>query len=173
MNKKKLEKIFKDLYPYLVILVVVVLVRSFIITPAIVDGSSMEPTLNDNNIILLNKLDKKINKLKRFDIVVIDYNGRKLVKRVVGLPNEYLEYKNNTLYINENIIQENFKHSDTTDFTLESIGYIKIPGNKYLVVGDNRNNSIDSRTIGLIEEENILGTVSIRLFPLNTIGKVK
>ena len=173
MNKKKVKKILKDLYPYLVIFIMVVLVRSFIITPAIVDGSSMVPTLDDGNVILLNKLDKRLNDIKRFDIVVVDYNGRKLVKRVIGLPNEYVEYSNNTLYINENIVTENFKHTDTSDFTLESIGYVKIPGNKYLVVGDNRNNSIDSRTIGLIEEKNILGTVSIRLFPFNKLGKVK
>ncbi len=173
MNKKKLKKIFKDLYPYLIILVVVVLVRSFIITPAIVDGSSMVPTLQDGNVILLNKLDKRLNGINRFDIVVIDYNGKKLVKRVIGLPNEYVEYSNNGLYINEQLVQETFKHTETLDFTLESIGYVKIPGNKYLVVGDNRGNSIDSRTIGLIEEKNILGTVSIRLLPLNKIGKVK
>ena len=173
MNKKKLKKIFKDLYPYLIILVVVVLVRSFIITPAIVDGSSMVPTLQDGNVILLNKLDKRLNGINRFDIVVIDYNGKKLVKRVIGLPNEYVEYSNNALYINEQLVQETFKHTETLDFTLESIGYVKIPGNKYLVVGDNRGNSIDSRTIGLIEEKNILGTVSIRLLPLNKIGKVK
>ena len=100
MNKKKVKKILKDLYPYLVILIVVVLDRSFIITPAIVDGSSMVPTLDDGNVILLNKLDKRLNDIKRFDIVVVDYNGRKLVKRVIGLPNEYVEYNNNTLYKN-------------------------------------------------------------------------
>ena len=173
MKKEKLKKIIKEVYPYFVIVLVVVLVRSFIITPAIVDGKSMYPTLNDNNIVILNKLDYKINGLKRFDIIVVDYNGEKLIKRVIGLPGEHIEYKNNMLFINGYLTNENFNHDNTSNFKLEMIGYLKIPGDKYFVVGDNRNHSTDSRMIGLIDKKDIKGKVSLRLFPINKFRKIK
>ena len=61
----------------------------------------------------------------------------------------------------------------TNDFKLETLGYLNIPGDMYFVVGDNRNNSVDSRVIGLIKKEDILGSVSYRIFPITKIGKVK
>ena len=99
MNKERIKKIIKDVYPYVIVVLVVVLIRTFIITPAIVDGDSMEPTLNDNNIIILNKLDYRLNDIKRFDIVVVNWNGEKIVKRVIGLPGEHVEYKNGNFMI--------------------------------------------------------------------------
>ena len=173
MTKEKLKKTLKKIYPYIIVVIVVVLIRSFIITPAMVDGNSMLPNLQDNNVVILNKLDYKLNDIKRFDVVVVNYNGEKLIKRVIGLPGEHVEYKNGLLYVNGFVTDENFKHADTNDFKLETIGYLKIPGDKYFVVGDNRNDSVDSRVIGLIDKEDILGSVSLRIFPVNKTGKVK
>lgn len=173
MKKEKVKRVVKSLYPYLIVIVLVLIVRAFIITPAIVDGNSMLPNLQDNNVIILNKLDYKLNDIERFDVVVVDWNGEKLIKRVIGLPGEHVEYKDGLLYVNGFVTNENFEHATTHDFKLESIGYLTIPGDKYFVVGDNRNDSTDSRVIGLIDKENILGSVSLRIFPLNKIGKVK
>lgn len=173
MNKERIKKVIKESIPYFIVVIIVILIRSFIITPALVDGDSMLPNLQDNNVIILNKLDYKLNEIKRFDVVVVDFNGEKLIKRVIGLPGEYVEYKDNNLYVDGKMILENFKHKETNDFKLETIGYLSIPGDKYFVVGDNRTSSTDSRMIGLIDKENILGSVSFRLFPLNKIGKVK
>lgn len=173
MTKEKLKKTLKKIYPYIIVVIVVVLIRSFIITPAMVDGNSMLPNLQDNNVVILNKLDYRLNDIKRFDVVVVNYNGEKLIKRVIGLPGEHVEYKNGLLYINGFVTDENFTHADTNDFKLETIGYLKIPGDKYFVVGDNRNDSVDSRVIGLIDKGDILGSVSLRIFPVNKIGKVK
>lgn len=173
MNKERIKKIIKNVYPYVIVVIVVVLIRTFIITPAVVDGKSMEPTLSDNNVIILNKLDYKLNDIERFDVVVVDWNGEKLVKRVIGLPGEHVEYKNNELYVDGFKTEEDFNHATTADFKLETIGYLTIPGDKYFVVGDNRENSTDSRYIGLIDKEDILGSVDLRIFPLNKINKVK
>lgn len=173
MNKERIKKVIKESIPYFIVVIIVILIRSFIITPALVDGDSMLPNLQDNNVIILNKLDYKLNEIKRFDVVVVDFNGEKLIKRVIGLPGEYVEYKDNNLYVDGKMILENFKHKETNDFKLETIGYLSIPGDKYFVVGDNRTSSTDSRMIGLIDKKNILGSVSFRLFPLNKIGKVK
>ena len=110
-----MKKIIKELYPYVVIVIVVVLFRTFIATPVRVDGDSMKDTLYNNDILILNKLDKTY---ERFDVVVIDYNNTKLVKRIIGLPGENISYKNNELYIN-NEIMEDVQTSRTGDFSLE------------------------------------------------------
>ena len=173
MNKERIKKIVKEAIPYLIVVIIVVLIRSFIITPALVDGDSMLPNLQDNNLILLNKLDYKLNEIRRFDVVVINLDGQKLIKRVIGYPGEHVEYKNDNLYIDGSNIYESFKHTKTNDFELENIGYLTIPGDKYFVVGDNRENSTDSRVIGLIDRKDILGSVSFRLLPINKFGKVE
>ena len=170
MNNKKVKKILKNVYPYIIVVIIVIIIRSFFVTPAIVDGNSMNPTLYNNNIILLNKLDYKLNEIKRFDVVVVKVKNEKLIKRVIGLPGEYVEYKDNNLYVDGFLIDEKFKHVTTSDFKLETLGYLKIPGDKYFVVGDNRNNSVDSRVIGLIDKSDILGSVSYKIIP---VGKVK
>ena len=174
MNKEKIKKIMKELYPYIIIVVVVVLFRTFIATPVRVDGSSMDSTLKDGDILILNKLN---NSYERFDVVVLEVNidGKKskLVKRIVGLPGENISYEGNELYINGKVIKD-IATERTRDFGLEEIYNInKIPDNYYFVMGDNRNGSRDSRdyTVGLIKEENIIGTTTLRLFPLNKIGK--
>ena len=95
-----MKKIIKELYPYVIIVVVVVLFRTFIATPVRVDGDSMKDTLHNNDILILNKMDKSY---ERFDIVVVDVNGAKLVKRIIGLPGENISYKDNELYINGEI----------------------------------------------------------------------
>ena len=87
-----MKKILKELYPYVVIVVVVVLFRTYIATPVRVDGDSMKDTLHNNDILILNKLDKSY---KRFDIVVVNYNNTKLVKRIIGMPGENIAYKDN------------------------------------------------------------------------------
>lgn len=173
MKKERIKSFIKNVYPYVIVIILVILIRTFVITPAIVDGPSMEPTLQDNNIILLNKLDYKLNDIKRFDVVVVNWNGEKIIKRVIGLPGEHVEYKDGNLYIDGFIVKENFNHKSTNDFKLETIGYLTIPGDKYLVVGDNRPDSTDSRVLGLFDKKDILGSVSLRIFPLNKIGKVK
>lgn len=174
MKKDNIIKFLKDIFPYVLIIILVVLIRTFIVTPAQVDGSSMKPTLSDNNLVILNKLDYRLNDIKRFDVVVVDIKTEKIIKRVIGLPGDTVSYKNKTLYINGKKVEENFTHTnDTRDFKLGDIGYQKIPGDKYFVVGDNRNNSMDSRMIGLVDKDQILGSVSFRFFPFNKIGKVK
>lgn len=165
-----MKRIIKELYPYVIIVIVVVLFRTFIATPVRVDGDSMNSTLNDGDILILNKLN---HNYKRFDVVVIDINKTKLVKRIIGLPGENIEYKENELYINGQKIDD-IETSRTANFSLKELyDKEKIPEGYYFVMGDNRGNSLDSRDyrVGLIKKSNIVGTTSIRLFPFNKIGK--
>ena len=95
----------KEIIPYIIIIIVVVLIRSFIITPIRVDGMSMYSSLNDGDILFLEKYDKNY---KKFDIVVFKNGEDRLIKRVIGLPGDNIEYKNNKLYINGKYIKEKF-----------------------------------------------------------------
>lgn len=163
-------KIIKELVPYVIIVLVVVLFRTFIITPVRVNGDSMNQTLKDGEILLLEKYDKKF---ERFDIVVLKYNNEKLVKRIIGLPGESIQYLNNILYINGKKVSEEFIIEETYDFDLKVLGYDKIPDNYYFVVGDNRDSSLDSRLIGLISKDDIEGKAIFRIFPFNKFGSIK
>lgn len=155
----------KKILPYIGIIIAVVFIRSFIITPVRVDGSSMDPTLKDKDIIMLKKYDKKY---QYGDIVILNYQNSKLVKRIIGLPKDKIKYANGQLFVNGKKVID--PYSDITkNFELEQ----EIPENYYFVMGDNRNNSTDSRVIGFIKKEEILGTASFRIFPLNHIGKIK
>ncbi|MBQ9181654.1 MAG: signal peptidase I [Bacilli bacterium] len=163
-------KIIKEIVPYLVVIVLVILVRTFIVTPVRVDGSSMYSTLSNNDLLLLKKYDKSYD---RFDIVVFKYNNKRLIKRVIGLPGEHVKYQNNKLYINNKLVTDNYGNGKTYDFDLSELNYETIPKGYYFVLGDNRQNSSDSRMIGLVSEKDILGIADIRFFPFTKIGKIK
>lgn len=164
-----MKKFIKELIPYIVIIIVVVLVRTYIVTPVIVVGDSMVPTLKDKQILLLNKFDYKFNEIERYDIVVIKVGKSEIIKRVIGLPGENIEYKNNTLYIDGHE-EKTIYNFDTDDFKLEEICKCdKIPQDKYLVLGDNRTVSSDSRIIGLIDKEDIKGSTTISIWPIKKV----
>jgi signal peptidase I len=108
-------------------------------------------------------------------IIVFDYVDTKyLIKRVIGLPGEKVEYKDNKLYINDKYIKEKFlKNITTKNFSVKDMGYDIIPKNMYLVLGDNRDDSIDSRAFGLIKKEEIIGKALITIFPFNHFSLIK
>lgn len=159
-------KKLKELMPYIIIVVVVLLVRSFIVTPGLVNGSSMEPTLHNNELVLINKIG--LNKgIDRYDIVVVKYENSTIIKRVIGLPYETVEYINDILYIDGEIVNTKVDFEYTKDFKLTA------GKNEYIVLGDNRNISKDSRIIGPVKESDIIGKVDLVLFPFSKFGKVK
>lgn len=165
----------KEIIPYIVILIIVILIRSFIVTPVQVVGSSMYPTLSNSEILFLNRIDYKLNEIERYDIVVLDNSNNSnehLIKRVIGLPKEHIAYRNGKLYINDIETDDKFSYI-TNNFDLKDLGYDKIPEGYYFVIGDNRNDSSDSRVIGLISEKDIIGSVKLRIWPLSKIGFVK
>ncbi len=152
-----MKKFIKELIPYIVIILSVVLIRTFVATPVRVDGKSMDPTLSNNEILMLNKFDKTY---KRFDIIVFNYNSSKLVKRIIGLPGDKIEYIDDKLYINGEEIKEPYKRKKMDNYTSDVV-----PNNMYFVMGDNRGNSLDSRYIGSIRKEDIEGTVKLSILP--------
>lgn len=126
----------------------------------------MEKTLYNNDLVIVNKIALKSG-IDRFDIVVINYNGDTIIKRVIGLPGEEVKYDNNVLYINGEKIETPIEFEYTTDFKLTA------KEEEYIVLGDNRNVSKDSRFIGPINIKNIKGKVNFLLFPFTRFGKVE
>lgn len=160
----KEKKVLKDLLPYVVILIIVVLVRTYIATPIKVNGPSMQPTLNGGETMILYKLGK----LERFKIVVVNTSEDHLIKRIIALPGEKIEYKNDKLFINDEEIADNFGDGETLDF-----GPVILGSDEYFVMGDNRGNSTDSRILGPIKEKYISGTTSFKFFPFKELGRVE
>ena len=164
-----MKKVWNAIKDYVYIIIAVVIIRTFIVTPAIVSGASMDNTLEDGQLVIVNKFIYNFKDINRFDIVVVKNkeDKDKIIKRVIGLPNEEIEYVDNILYINGKEVKAEFKFEDTNNFkTITQEG-------EYLVMGDNRGVSKDSRVLGNFTEKEIVGKVNLRLFPFNKIGKVK
>lgn len=169
-----MKKIIKEIYPYIIIILSVIIIRSYIATPVIVSGDSMRPNLTDGEMLIVRKIGYKKDNIKRFDIVVIKEDNEEIIKRIIGLPGEHISYKNNKLYVNDEIVKEDYKFYSTDDFNLEEICTChKIPYGKYLVLGDNRPISKDSRIIGLVDEKDIFGEAIFRIWPVTKLGSVK
>ncbi len=177
MDFREITEFFKDTLKYIIVIVVVLVIVLYVVTLQQVVGPSMQPTLNEGDVLILNKFHYYLFDVKRNDVVSLKYDGSKyLIKRVIGLPGESIYYKDNILYINGNPYKENIVDGLVTeDFDLKQLGYDVIPEDMYLVLGDNRGNSLDSRNkeVGLIKKEDIIGKVFIRIWPLNGFKLVK
>ena len=175
-----MKNIIKELIPYVVILIIVVIIRSFIITPITVVGDSMYPNLKNKELLFLSKISYKLHDIDRFDVIVIKEDDY-IIKRVIGLPLENISYIDNKLYVDDTLVEDNYSNGNTIDFTLEDICLVSnlkcsnnvIPKGYYLVLGDNREVSKDSRSVGLIKEDEIKGKAIVRFWPLNKISIVK
>lgn len=178
-----IAKLMDWIKPIVIATVLIVLVRSFLVTPIVVDGASMKPTLENGDRLIV----KKISDFERFDIVVFNTSiGTKYVKRIIGMPGDHIAYKNDELFINGILFEEPYLNSSksqlegalpfTLDFSLEeTLNISKIPDGFYFVIGDNRRNSNDSRNaeIGLVAEKEIIGTTDVRFYPFNDIELLK
>lgn len=174
MDFRDIKEFFRDTFKYIVLIVVVILVFVYIVSIQQVVGPSMQNTLKEGDVVFVNKFIYKISDVGRGDVVVFEYNGMKnLVKRVIGLPGENIVFKDNNLYIDGVLYKETYLSSDTEDFSLKELGYDVVPEDYYLVLGDNRADSMDSREIGLINKKDLIGKVGIRIYPFNKIGLTK
>ena len=153
-----------EIFVYLAIIVAILLFKKFVATPILVSGASMKNTLLDSDILILNKMAYVANDIKRFDIVVVDTDSEYIIKRVVGLPGEKISYIDNKLYVNKKLVKENYQHGQTENFE------VTVPKNKYFVLGDNREVSVDSRMLGAFSKKEILGKTNLVIFPFKRFG---
>ena len=174
--KQKQKTFLKDIWDVIkftfVVLIIIIPIRMFIAQPFIVSGQSMLPNFHNGDYLIVNEIVYKERNPKRGEIIVfrLPYNHHRfLIKRVVGLPGETIKIQNGivtiitkdgkTITLDEPYIREPFK----------SFGEWKLKNDEYFVMGDNRNNSSDSRVWGALKRNLIVGTPLIRLFPIKDI----
>lgn len=177
MDWLDIKEFLKDTFKYIIFIIVVLMVAIYIVGLQQVIGPSMNPNYLDGDIIILDKISYNFKDIKRGDVVSLNYvDAKYLIKRVIGIPGDYIEFKNNELYINGKCMDETYlEGAINKDFSLKELGYDEIPDDMYFVVGDNRENSLDSRdtSVGLISKEQIVGRVKLRIWPLNRIKIIK
>ena len=175
------DKVKKEIREWIISLataiIAVAIIRAFLFTIIRVDGPSMMETLHDGDRLYVNVLDMKMNGPDRFDVVILHYPERKenFVKRVIGLPGDVLEVKEGVLYINGEAVEEEFLSSERTvrfGKSANNIAPITVPEGQYFVMGDNRDNSNDSRSVGFIDEDMFVGKVRYIIWPFSRIGEV-
>ncbi len=142
-----------------------------------VDGRSMMNTLHDGDNLIVEKLSYRFSDPKRFDIIVFPPTGKKeyYIKRIIGLPGETVQIdENGNIYINGELLEENYG-AETIQNPGRAVNPITLGEDEYFVMGDNRNNSKDSRSeeVGNVKRSQIIGRAWLRIWPLNKFGLLK
>lgn len=174
IKKEKLFDIFSMIIFIEKVLAIVMFVNIFIISTAKVDGASMQPNYFDNDTLLI---IHGFYNIDNDDVVIIDcddldISAELIIKRVVAKYGDKIEYKNSGLFVNDIFVENmsSYEYNNLlTDFSTNTI-YDEIPEDFYIVLGDNRNNSTDSRKVGLIAKDEIIGKSILRILPLSSFG---
>ncbi|RLQ90033.1 signal peptidase I [Planomicrobium sp. Y74] len=177
-DKKGKNELWEWAKAIIIAVIVVGGIRFFLFEPVLVDGESMMPTLEDGERVIVNKIGYTLGEPERYDIVVFHASEEEdYIKRVIGLPGDHIAFENDELLINGEAQEEPYLStlkkqkndgSLTKDFTLEELLEIEeIPEGYIFVLGDNRENSTDSRIIGLVPVEEIKGQAIFVFWPLD------
>ena len=173
MDWLSIREFILDFIKLIIVIIVILFLMIYVVSVTQVVGNSMNSTLENGDVLILNKFKYRFTDIKRGDIISLEYADTKyLIKRVIGLPGDKVSIRDNTLYINGELYVENYLDEglEYDDFDLSSLGYDTIPEDMYLVLGDNREDSLDSREIGLISKDEVIGKVSFRIWPLNKLA---
>ena len=174
-NMKLKKRYLYSIIEMIVVIVVTICVFKFVVIPVRIDGTSMENTLHDQSIALINGIGIKAENIKRFDIIVLysEALDEKIIKRVIGLPGETVEVKDGKVYIDGS--EKPLDDSFCNEVPIGDFGPYEVPKNCYFMMGDNRNNSLDSRywKNHFVEKDAILAKAVFRYWPFSEIGKVE
>ncbi len=174
--------IVKDLLSLIVYIGIVVLACYLIVTfvgcRSKVDGISMSPTLENGDNLWVDKLAYEVGDPKRFDVIIFNYDDNTtFVKRIIGLPGETVRIdQNGNIFIDEKILDEDYGREPILPTNIGRASQSILLGeDEYFVLGDNRNNSQDSRmsSVGNVHRDSIVGKVLLRIYPLTDFGIVK
>ena len=165
-NEENGKKIVDLFFPILILVVIAsYLFNSFLFQLAFVNGSSMSPTMEHGQLLVINKV-QDISEYQRGDIIIFDNDGTKLIKRLIAFPGETVQIVDNKIYINGE------KIDDYVEVEMQSYGVLETPTTlkegEYIFLGDNRNHSYDSRDFGPVKAESIVGRIIFRFWPLDT-----
>ena len=175
----------KEIIEWIITIIIAVIlffvIRMFLFITYSVEGDSMFPTLKDGDKLIINKIGYQLTEIEQGDVVVFHANDQDdYVKRIIATPGDTFKYEDDQLFVNDQKVSEPYLETlksnvggrVTENIEMKNIdgveGQSKIPEDHYLVLGDNRINSKDSRHFGLIERDQIVGEVSLRYFPFDT-----
>lgn len=163
----------EDLKTVLVTVVAAILLVVFVAQPVIVDGESMNDTLYSGERLLIEKVTRYYGGLDRFDIVVFDpenESGALYIKRIIGLPGETVRIEDGVIYVNGEVLEENYGREVILD-SGRAWETVTLGEDEYFVMGDNRNDSLDSRfeEVGNVKLSQITGRVIIQMFPFHKV----
>lgn len=176
--KKVLREILSTSLYILFVLCAVYLVIHFVGQRTQVLGSSMEPKLSSEDNLIVDKISYRFHDPERYDIIVFPYRYEKdtfYIKRIIGLPGETVQIDDDgNILINDEILAEGYG-KEVIRNPGRAYEEIRLGDNEYFVMGDNRNNSTDSRdpSVGNITREEIIGRAWLRIWPLNKFGLIK
>lgn len=165
---------------------IAVLIGFFIVTfvgqRTIVNGESMEPTLHDDDQLIIEKISPRFGWLQRGDIITIDVRDHKdvvrespIIKRIIGVAGDTVEVRNGKVYVNDKELEEGYINGNNTEVVTEGFAKVTVPKGTVYVMGDNRlhNRSLDSRTIGPLEVKKVGGKAIFRFYPFDYFGTLK
>ncbi len=155
---------FELLKTLVLVIVLVLTIRAFVVEAYVINGRSMEPTFHDSERLLISKFAPRFESLNRGDIVIFDHPeepGKRLIKRVLGFPGENVEIRSGVLFIDGQRIDEPYLEGDAGS----NFGPEEVPAGKFFVLGDNRGISNDSRRIGFIPQDRVIGKALLLFYP--------
>ncbi len=161
----------------LILFLLAFLVIQFVGQRTKVNGMSMEPTLSDGDNLIIDKLSYRLHEPDRYDVIVFPHlyeDGKYYIKRIIGLPGERVRIDTDgRIYINGDVLEESYGKEPIEDPGIAE-NEITLGSDEYFVLGDNRNNSSDSRMadVGTIRRKNIIGRAWLRIYPFDRIGKI-
>lgn len=175
--RRSLEFMWEIATVAIVALVIILPIRYFLIQPFYVKGASMEPNFYDHEYLIIDEISYRLNEPKRGDIVVFKYPRdpkQYFIKRVVGLPGEKIKIENGRVHVLKNNqyekLNEDYLSEDTlTNLPLRGYGEVSLADDEFFLLGDNRNESLDSRIFGPVSRDFIIGRTWFRGWPFNRI----
>lgn len=173
-SKKEKSEIREWLESVAIAVVLALIIKFFLFEFVLVDGNSMFPTLHDGDRLIVNKLEYRLNDPKVQDIIILEYNTEivhvEFVKRIIGMPGDTIAIRDSIVYINGIPLEEDYINTEAYPDYPE----VTVPEGSYFVLGDNRNNSKDSRyeDVGFVKKDEIVGKVAYRVYPFDDFGKI-
>lgn len=176
-NKDKKEKKKSDFMENIKVIIAAVIialiVRNFIFNLAVVNQTSMYPTLYPKDVVVVNRTCDWRDKFNRGDIIIFKSpeDSKKLIKRIIGLPDEKITIKDGVVFVNGKELEEDYLQEDVYTDTYEKDTWV-LGKNEYFCMGDNRPGSYDCRNFGPIKRSYLIGSSNYRIFPLKSFGKI-
>ncbi|MCI8736750.1 MAG: signal peptidase I [Lachnospiraceae bacterium] len=178
MKKSVIKEILSTSIYLLCVLIVTYLIIHYVGQRTEVQGSSMEPTLQNADNLIVDKISYRVREPQRFDIIVFPFQFEEdtyYIKRIIGMPGEKVRIDwDGTVYIDGEALEEGYGLEVIQD-PGRAVDEIELGEDEYFVLGDNRNNSTDSRAelVGNIHKDDIIGRAWVRIYPFEKFGKLK